>query len=112
MIRRMPTVEPDRFLSELNKMYERRKQKKSVWVTLKRSDVPSKPCKGKRPVGDPSTYKCLVRASDGKKSVSTSVAGPQQAKFQQSLVLIMKAHMDALKKKEKSKPEKSKEAAA
>lgn len=100
----MGVVEPDRFLTEVKKMYERSKEKGSVWLTFKRSDVPSKPCKGKRPLGDPSSYKCLVRATDGKKkTVSTSVAGAQQTKFQESLMLIIKAHADALKKREKAR---------
>ncbi len=102
----MGVVEPDRFLTEVNKMFEKSKSKGSVWITMKRSDLPSKPCKGKRPAGDPASYKCLVRASDGKKKVSTSVAGQQQSRFQQSLMLIIKAHTDALKKREKSRPAK------
>lgn len=99
----MGVVEPDRFLTEVTRMFERSKEKGSVWITMKQSNLPKTPCKGKRPLGDPASYKCLVRATDGKKKFSTSVHGPQQARFQQSLVLIMKAQMDSLKRREKQK---------
>jgi signal recognition particle subunit SRP14 len=88
------------FLNELNKMFERKS--KTVWVTMKRTNM--KPRKTKKPESASKNYVCLVRANDGKRHVSTTVTVAQQAKFQQSVNIIMKAHMDSLKKKEKSKP--------
>lgn len=104
----------DPFLTELHKMYERNKTR-SVWITMKRSAMKRTPSKRIRPRKDgsippplppipESEYTCLIRASDGKKHISTTVGASQHAKFQQSVSVIMKAHMDALKKREKVKP--------
>lgn len=98
----MPLLEPDPFLSELHKMYDRNKKSGTVWITMKRSNL--KPRKGKKPTS--AEYVCLVRANDGKRHVSTTVTQAQYGKFSQSMVVIMKAQMDTLKKKEKSKEKK------
>jgi signal recognition particle subunit SRP14 len=96
----MVLLEPDPFLSELHKMYDRSKGK-SVWLTMKRTNM--KPRKARKP--DPKAeYVCLIRANDGKKHISTTLGQAQYAKFSQSLVIIMKGAMaDSLKKKEKKK---------
>lgn len=83
-------------------MYERNKDSGSVWVTVKRSTLKSRRSKTES-AAEP---KCLVRANDGKRHVSTTVAPSQFMKFQQSMMVIFKAHMDALKRKEKVKPAK------
>lgn len=100
----MVLLEPDPFLNELNRMYERSKDKGTIFVTMKRSNL--KPRKSKNPRTD-LPHVCLIRASDGKKHVSTTVAAGQHAKFAASINIIMKAHMDALKRKEKPKKEKA-----
>lgn len=100
----MGYLDPDPFLNELNKMYERNKSSGSVWITMKRSDL--KPRKSKTRDEDVAEYKCLVRANDGKRHVSTTVSASQYLKFQQSVMVIFRAHMDALKRKEKTKPSK------
>lgn len=64
-----------------------------------------KPLKGK----DTShlEYKCLVRATDGrKKKISTVVSGKELVKFQDSFDTILKANMDNLKKRERKKARK------
>eukprot|EP00201_Polytomella_parva_P010793 CAMPEP_0175071790 /NCGR_PEP_ID=MMETSP0052_2-20121109/19461_1 /TAXON_ID=51329 ORGANISM="Polytomella parva, Strain SAG 63-3" /NCGR_SAMPLE_ID=MMETSP0052_2 /ASSEMBLY_ACC=CAM_ASM_000194 /LENGTH=64 /DNA_ID=CAMNT_0016339045 /DNA_START=115 /DNA_END=309 /DNA_ORIENTATION=+ len=50
-----------------------------------------------------SITKCLVRANDGKRHVSTAVDAGDYLKFTNSMIVIMKAHMSALKKREKKK---------
>ncbi|GIL43933.1 hypothetical protein Vafri_1518 [Volvox africanus] len=99
----MVLLEPDPFLSELHKMYERNKSG-TVWITMKRTNM--KPRKTKKP--DPKAeYVCLIRANDGKRHVSTTVSPTQYAKFSQSVVIIMKGAMaDTLKRKEKKKENK------
>jgi signal recognition particle subunit SRP14 len=93
-------LEPDPFLSELHKMYERNKAG-TVWVTMKRTNM--KPRKSKKP-NTKAEYVCLIRANDGKRHVSTTVSAAQYAKFSQSVVIIMKGAMaDTLKRKEKKK---------
>ena len=110
----MGILEPDPFLNELHKMYERNKASGSVWITMKRSAMQRAPSTRKRakkadkaappaPSLPESAYTCLIRANDGKKHISTTIGSLQHAKFQQSVSVIMKAHMDALKKREKVK---------
>lgn len=92
----------DTFLNELNKMFERSNDKGSIWVTMKRSN--NKPRRSKRPVGPPESYELLVRAIDSKKrQLVTLVSASGYPKFQQSMNVILKAHMDGLKKKDKKK---------
>mmetsp|Transcript_13161 Transcript_13161/g.35834 ORF Transcript_13161/g.35834 Transcript_13161/m.35834 type:complete len:107 (+) Transcript_13161:46-366(+) len=94
-------LEPDPFLNELHKMYERHASKGTVFITMKRSNL--KPRKTKKAPPPPEDYRCLIRAGDGKKTISTTVPTTQHAKFANSINVIMKAHMGALKKKEKEK---------
>lgn len=64
-----------------------------------------KPRKTRKP--DPSLpYHCLVRATTDKRKIATVVTAKDQPRFQESYNTILKAHMDALKKREKKKGEK------
>jgi len=109
-------LDPDPFLNELHRMYERARTKgSSVRITLKRSNLKPKPAvrKGKPTPAPPPAedYRCLVRASDGKRSISTTAPVPPQqaAKFAGSLNIICRAHMGELKapkKREKEKKDK------
>ncbi|EOA28013.1 hypothetical protein CARUB_v10024189mg, partial [Capsella rubella] len=101
----------DPFLNELTSMFEKSKEKGSVWVTLKRSSLKSKVQKRKlSSVGESIEYRCLIRATDGKKTVSTSVGAKDHQRFQASYATILKAHMTALKKRERKDRKKSTEA--
>eukprot|EP00890_Picochlorum_soloecismus_P006359 jgi/Picsp_1/6724/NSC_04065-R1_signal recognition particle 14 kda protein len=96
-------LEKDKFLTELTRLYDKTKEKGSVFITMKRSN--EKPLKGK----DTSNleYKCLIRATDGrKKKISTVVSGKEVVKFQDSFDTILKANMDNLKKRERKKARK------
>ena len=98
----MKSLAPDPFLNELHKMYERSAEKGTVYVTVKRSCLKPRRSKilpaSQRPASD---FKCLVRASLGKSTISTTVPPHQHMKFVSSINVIMKAHMGALKKKKK-----------
>jgi hypothetical protein len=48
-------------------------------------------------------FVCLVRASDGKVKISTTVAAKDHARFVESYGTILRAQMDGLKKKAKKK---------
>jgi signal recognition particle subunit SRP14 len=96
----MVLLQPDPFLNELHKMYERHKASGTIYVTIKRSSL--KPRRAKTPA-PPEAYQCLVRASDGKKHVSTVVPASQHVKFASAMNVIMKAHMEALKQSRKEK---------
>jgi len=99
----MVLLEPDPFLNELNKLFERNKGKGTVFVTMKRSAL--KPKKGKAKVAE-DDHRCLIRATDGKRKISTHLSAEQHVKFQASYALILRAHMDSLKKREKVKVKK------
>ena len=98
-------LETDGFLTELTKMYERQKASGTVWVTLKRSSMKRLPKRGKEGVPSPETILdpagtelvVLARATDGKKKISTAVPLAKAERFNKSMTLIQKAHMDGLR---------------
>ncbi|PKA54627.1 Signal recognition particle 14 kDa protein [Apostasia shenzhenica] len=106
----MVLLQPDPFLNELTNMYERTKEKGSVWVTLKRSSMK---CKAKRKKlensGEIIDYRCLVRATDSKRTISTVLSAKDYLRFQASYATILKAHMNALKKRERKDKKKNTE---
>ncbi|KAK9665032.1 hypothetical protein RND81_14G085700 [Saponaria officinalis] len=119
----MPALNTDAFLNELTAMYERTTEKGSIWVTMKRSSMMAKVHRNKLKTADqPIDYRCLVRATDGKKTISTTVGAKEHLRFQASYATILKAHMTSLKKRERKdkrkavdsdkKPETSKKKAA
>ena len=55
------------------------------------------------PASEEGEVVCLVRATDGKKKISSHVRGKDVVRFQMSLNTIQRANMDALKRKEKNK---------
>ncbi|CAN1187250.1 Signal recognition particle 14 kDa protein [Linum perenne] len=94
-------------------MFEHSTEKGSVWVTLKRSSLKSKVQRNKMAsAGQPLEYRCLIRATNGKKTISTSVGAKEHQKFQASYATILKAHMTALKKRERKDKKKATDAAA
>ncbi|KAK4747403.1 hypothetical protein SAY87_013989 [Trapa incisa] len=104
----MVLLQPDPFLNELTSMFEKSTEKGSVWVTLKRSSLKSKAQRNKmKTAGSPIEYRCLVRATDGKKTISTSVGTKDHQRFQASYATILKAHMTALKKRERKDKKKA-----
>uniref|UniRef100_A0AAZ3SD21 Signal recognition particle 14 kDa protein n=1 Tax=Oncorhynchus tshawytscha TaxID=74940 RepID=A0AAZ3SD21_ONCTS len=67
------------------------------------------PRKGHPESYEPADNKCLLRASDGKKKISTVVSTKEVIKFQMAYSNLLRAHMDGLKKKDKkSKSKKTK----
>ncbi|KAJ8755515.1 hypothetical protein K2173_019313 [Erythroxylum novogranatense] len=106
----MVLLQPDPFLNELTAMFESSTEKGSVWVTLKRSSLKSKVQRNKmKTSGEPIDYRCLIRATNGKKTISTSVGAKDHQRFQASYATILKAHMTALKKRERKDRKKAAE---
>ncbi|KAL6573422.1 RNA-binding signal recognition particle subunit srp14 [Orobanche hederae] len=103
----MVRLQPDPFLNELTNMFERTTEKGSVWVTLKHSSDKSKVKSNKmKTAGEKIEFKCLVRATDGKKNIATMIGlmpvGPKDhQRFQSSYATILKARMTSLKKRER-----------
>ena len=121
----MVLLENDQFLSEMTKMYERNREKGSVWTTMKSSLCLNRPTRrrkratttekdddfddddeGKNNTGG--TRCCLVRCTDGKRKISTRVYANKAEKFAAAFTLVQKASMDGLKEKEKKKKTKKK----
>lgn len=105
----MVRLETDPFLNEINKLFDRNATKGSVSITMKHSNMVSKKHKKHAENKD---FKCLIRASDGKRKVSTEVTSKSYASFQSAYSTILKAHMGSLKRKEKVRaPKKEKHSA-
>uniref|UniRef100_A0A8C2ZRS1 Signal recognition particle 14 kDa protein n=1 Tax=Cyclopterus lumpus TaxID=8103 RepID=A0A8C2ZRS1_CYCLU len=104
----MVLLENDSFLTELTQLFQKCRTSGSVVITLKKYDGRTKPAprKGHTESFEPADNKCLIRASDGKKKISTVVSLP----FPQfAYSNLLRAHMDGLKKKDKkSKSKKTK----
>ncbi|KAI5064156.1 hypothetical protein GOP47_0020826 [Adiantum capillus-veneris] len=109
----MVRLDPDPFLNELTKLYEQHRDKGTVWVTLKRVHLDWKRKRKATVESEDETvdYRCLVRATDGKKNISAMLSAKDHQRFQMAYATVLKAHMDALKKREK-KDKKEKKAAA
>ncbi|XAR62562.1 hypothetical protein NMG60_11017368 [Bertholletia excelsa] len=107
----MVLLQPDPFLNELTSMFEHNAEKGSVWVTLKHSSMKSKVKRNKMTsAGKEIEFKCLVRATDGKKTISTIVGMKDHQRFQASYATILKAQMTALKKRERKEKRKAADA--
>ncbi|WOL18355.1 signal recognition particle 14 kDa protein [Canna indica] len=103
-------LQPDPFLNELTSMFECSTEKGSVWVTFKRSSMKSKAARNKmQSAGQSIEYRCLVRATDSKKTISTSLSAKDYQKFQASYATVLKAHMNSLKKRERKDRKKTAE---
>lgn len=57
-------------------------------------------------------YRCLVRATNGKKKFSTTISAKDHLRFQAAYATVLRAHMDSLKKKEKKDKKDKKKPAA
>uniref|UniRef100_A0A8C7GH36 Signal recognition particle 14 kDa protein n=2 Tax=Oncorhynchus TaxID=8016 RepID=A0A8C7GH36_ONCKI len=80
----MVLLENDSFLTELTRLFQKCRTSGSVAITLKKYDGRTKPVPRKgHPVNyEPADNKCLLRASDGKKKISTVVSSKEVIKFQ------------------------------
>ncbi|NXW68678.1 SRP14 protein, partial [Hirundo rustica] len=99
------------FLTELTRLFQKCRTSGSVFITLKKYDGRTKPVprKGHVESFEPADNKCLLRATDGKKKISTVVSSKEVNKFQMAYSNLLRANMDGLKKKDKkSKAKKSK----
>ncbi|XP_025907624.1 signal recognition particle 14 kDa protein [Nothoprocta perdicaria] len=99
------------FLTELTRLFQKCRTSGSVFITLKKYDGRTKPVprKGHADSFEPADNKCLLRATDGKKKISTVVSSKEVNKFQMAYSNLLRANMDGLKKKDKkSKNKKSK----
>uniref|UniRef100_A0A667G3Z3 Signal recognition particle 14 kDa protein n=1 Tax=Lynx canadensis TaxID=61383 RepID=A0A667G3Z3_LYNCA len=80
----MVLLESEQFLTELTRLFQKCRLSGSVFITLKKYDGRTKPIPRKGSVEgfEPSDNKCLLRATDGKKKISTVVSSKEVNKFQ------------------------------
>eukprot|EP00173_Palmaria_palmata_P000592 Plantae.Rhodophyta-Palmaria_palmata.ctg12784.p2 GENE.Plantae.Rhodophyta-Palmaria_palmata.ctg12784~~Plantae.Rhodophyta-Palmaria_palmata.ctg12784.p2 ORF type:complete len:103 (-),score=15.41 Plantae.Rhodophyta-Palmaria_palmata.ctg12784:113-421(-) len=97
-------VDQDTFMSELSKLYTKKKTNGSVWVTAKRVTRPVNTGKRKLDLEGPV---CIFRATDGKKKVACAVAAGDHVRFHMELFTVIKASTEALKKPKRSRRVKS-----
>ncbi|KAM4723724.1 signal recognition particle 14 kDa protein [Anableps anableps] len=99
----MVLLENDSFLTELTRLFQKCRMSGSVVITLKKYDGRTKPVpkKGHPESFEPADNKCLIRASDGKKKISTVVSTKEVIKFSDGILQLLRAHIDGLKKKDK-----------
>ncbi|NWS19644.1 SRP14 protein, partial [Pachyramphus minor] len=98
------------FLTELTRLFQKCRTSGSVFITLKKYDGRTKPVprKGHVESFEPADNKCLLRATDGKKKISTVVSDNFELE-RLAYSNLLRANMDGLKKKDKkSKTKKSK----
>ncbi|KAI8807646.1 signal recognition particle, SRP9/SRP14 subunit [Cladochytrium replicatum] len=108
----MKELDNDVFLVALGKQFEKTKTKGTVYITMKRFAFEKKR-QLKRELGNMPTedelsnpdfdYPCLIRAVCGNEKMSTKVLPENTDKFLEKYAIITRAHMDSLKKKEKTK---------
>ncbi|XP_038640052.1 signal recognition particle 14 kDa protein [Mustelus asterias] len=107
----MVLLESDSFLTELTRLFQKCRNSGSIYLTMKKYDGRTKPVprKGNPDTFDPADNKCLLRATDGKKKISTVISSKEVNRFQMAYSNLLRAHMDGLKKKDKkSKSKKTK----
>ncbi|XP_067895685.1 signal recognition particle 14 kDa protein [Heterodontus francisci] len=107
----MVLLESDSFLTELTRLFQKCRNSGSIYLTMKKYDGRTKPVprKGHPDTFDPADNKCLLRATDGKKKISTVISSKEVNRFQMAYSNLLRAHMDGLKKKDKkSKSKKTK----
>ncbi|XP_004633628.1 signal recognition particle 14 kDa protein-like [Octodon degus] len=99
----MVLLESEQFLTELTRLFQKCWTSGSVFITLKKYDgrTRSIPKKGSVEGFEPADNKCLLRATDGKKKISTVVSSKEVNKFQMAYSNLLRANMDGLKKRDK-----------
>ncbi|XP_070950406.1 signal recognition particle 14 kDa protein-like [Macaca nemestrina] len=110
----MVVLESEQFLTELTRLFQKCRTSGSVYITLKKYDGRTKPIPKKGTVEgfEPADNKCLLRATDGKKKISTVVSSKEASKFQMAHSNLLRANMDGLKKRNKKNKTKKTKAAA
>ncbi|KAM7100342.1 signal recognition particle 14 kDa protein-like [Molossus nigricans] len=108
----MILLESEQFLMELTRLFQKCHLSGSVFITLKKCDGRTKhiPRKGSVEGFEPSDNKCLLRATDGTKKISTVVSSQEVNKFQMVYSNLLRANMDGLKKRDKKSKSKNKAA--
>jgi len=89
-------------------LFQQTRNSGSLFLTMKKYNGQTKPkprpkgkTKGKHASPEPEEHLCLLRASNGKKKISTIVSTREVKRFQMAYANLLKASMDGLKKRDK-----------
>nr|CAB3266569.1 signal recognition particle 14 kDa protein-like [Phallusia mammillata] len=106
----MVLLENDAFLTELTTLYQKCRTSGTVYVTMKKYDGRTKPkprpntkSKQRSQPQAPIEGLCLIRATNGKKKLSTVVNAKDINRFQMAYTSVLRANLDGLKKTWKEK---------
>ncbi|XP_012371426.1 signal recognition particle 14 kDa protein-like [Octodon degus] len=96
-------LESEQLLTELTRLFQKCRTSGSVFLSLKKYDghTRSIPKKGSVEGVQPEGSKCLLRATDGEKKISTVGSSTEVSKFQMAYFNLLRANMDRLKKRDK-----------
>ncbi|XP_072031386.1 signal recognition particle 14 kDa protein-like [Amphiura filiformis] len=99
----MVLLDNDTFLTELTRLFKKTRSSGSVYVTMKQyyGQTKPKPRDSKGDYIEHPEHKCLFRATNGKKKLSTVISVKDVTKFQMAYANVLKANMDSLKKRDK-----------
>uniref|UniRef100_A0A8C4WTM7 Signal recognition particle 14 kDa protein n=1 Tax=Eptatretus burgeri TaxID=7764 RepID=A0A8C4WTM7_EPTBU len=101
----MVLMENDSFLNELTRLFQKHRTSGSIYITMKKYDGRTKPLpkKSVETSTEPGENKCLLRATDGKRRMSTVIGTKEVNKFLMAYSNLLRANMDGLKKKDKKR---------
>ncbi|XP_022085994.1 signal recognition particle 14 kDa protein-like [Acanthaster planci] len=100
----MVLLDNDTFLTELTRLFQKTRTSGSINITMKQyyGQTKPQPRHTKRTlISEHSEHKCLFRATNGKKKLSTVISSKDVTKFQMAYANVLKANMDNLKKRGK-----------
>ncbi|XP_066916446.1 signal recognition particle 14 kDa protein-like [Clytia hemisphaerica] len=112
----MVLLDNDTFLTQLTLLFNKTRSIGTVFVTMKQYHGETKPKPRNLKSTDPNPHatgepRCLFRATNGKKKLSTVVMHKDVNKFQVAYASLLKTNIDSLKKRDK-KSKKSKKTKA
>lgn len=115
----MVILDNDGFLSGLTKLFQQTRNSGSVFLTMKKYNGQTKQPRGgfkkrrtekgkehkkhiaKASSPEPEENLCLLRATNGKKKLSTVVSTKEVTRFQLAYANLLKGNLDGLKKRDK-----------
>lgn len=107
----MVLIDNDAFLTQLTLLFSKNRSSGTVFITMKQYHGETKPKPRKLKSSDPNPHatgepRCLFRATNGKKKLSTVVMHKDVNKFQLAYSSLLKSNIDSLKKTKKTKKSK------
>ncbi|KAL5456889.1 hypothetical protein EMCRGX_G034115 [Ephydatia muelleri] len=100
----MGLLDNDGFLSALTRLFQQTRSSGSLYLTMKKYNGRKKPNPRDGSSATPLEQEenlCLLRATNGKKTISTVVSSREVTKFQMAFANLLKSNIDGLKRRDK-----------